>query len=334
MTLSARVVFSAGLVVVLALLAWLIVQPFLTYLLAAVLLAFVLRPLHARASDAVGSHLSAGLLVVGTVLAVLLPVGAFVFVVASDVSTLTEGETAIPALESVERLLRTRLGIDVELGGRFRTLAGQIPDLIAGQAPAIVGSGVHTVLGLLLLLFVEYYLLKDGPSLVQWIRGVAPLPDAVGRELFAAAEEMTWAVLKGHVLVAIAQGLVAGLGLLALGIPNAALWTLAMTFLALVPVIGVAPVIGGAIVYLLAEGRLFAAVGLAVYGLTVVALTDDYLRAFLVERHATSLHPAVILVGVFGAAVAFGPMGLFFGPVVLGLFKSSVDVFSRHYNLA
>ncbi len=333
MKLSARIVFSAGLVVVLGVLAWLIVQPFLTYLLAAVLLAFVLRPLHARASDALGSHVAAGSLVAGTTLAVLLPVGAFVAVVASDVAALSDSEAAIPALETVEAVLRARVGIDVELGGRFRRLAGQIPDLIAGQAPSIVGSGVHAVLGILLLLFVEYYLLKDGPALVSWIRSVVPLPDAVGRELFAAAEEMTWAVLKGHVLVAIAQGLVAGLGLLALGIPNAALWTLAMTFLALVPVIGVAPVLGGAAVWLLVEGRLLAAGALVVYGLTVVALTDDYLRAFLVERHAASLHPAVILVGVFGAAVAFGPMGLFFGPVVLGLFKSSVDVFTRHYNI-
>lgn len=333
MTRSVRVIFSAGLVVVLGALAWLIVQPFLTYLLAAVLLAFVLRPLHARASDAVGPHLASGLLVVGTVLAVLVPVSAFIALVASDVTSLSEAEAAIPALESIEALLRRRVGIDIELGGRFRSVAGQIPDLIAGQAPEIIGSGVHAVLGLLLLLFVEFYLLKDGPALVAWIRSVAPLPDAVGRELFSAAEEMTWAVLKGHVLVAIAQGLVAGLGLVVLGIPNAALWTLAMAFLALVPVIGVAPVLGGAAVYLLVQGRAPAAAGLVVYGLTVVALTDDYLRAILVERQAASLHPAVILVGVFGAAVAFGPMGLFFGPVILGLFKSSVDVITRYYNV-
>jgi predicted PurR-regulated permease PerM len=334
MTPSARVVFSAGLVVLLAVLAWLIVQPFLTYLLAAVLLAFVLRPIHRRLRDVVGQQVSSGLLVVGTVLAVLVPIGAFVVVVANDVAAISGGTAAIPALESVEGILRRRVGVGVELGERFRALAGQIPNLVAGQAPELLGSSVHAVLGLLLLLFVEYYLLKDGPALVGWIRRVAPLPESVGRELVSAAEEMTWAVLKGHVLVAIAQGLVAGLGLVVVGIPNAALWTLTMTFLALVPVIGVAPVLGGAAVYLFLQGRILAAGAVVVYGMTVVALTDDYLRAFLVERHAASLHPAVILLGVFGAAVAFGPMGLFFGPVVLGLFKSSVDVFNRHYDLA
>jgi predicted PurR-regulated permease PerM len=333
-TLSARAVFSAALVLVLAVLSALVVLPFLTYLLAAVLLAFVLYPLHRRLSERLDPRLSAGALVSATILVVVLPAVAAVGAALDDLRALAEGETGLPALESLETLLSRRFGLNVALQSRLQSIAQDLPQQIASQAPSLLGGGIEFLLGALLLLFVEYYLLKDGDALASWILSSVPLPVEVGRELFEAAESMTRAVLKGHVLVAIAQGLVAGVGLFVAGIPNAALWTVAMAFLALIPVIGVTPVLDGATLYLVVQGRIVAAVLLLGYGATVVALTDDYLRALLVERGSASLHPAVILVGVFGATIAFGPMGLFFGPVILGLLKVTVEVFEDHYGVA
>ncbi|MFC5972329.1 AI-2E family transporter [Halomarina salina] len=333
MSLNPRVAFSAAFVVVLGLLAFSIVQPFLSFLLAAVLLAFVLFPVHRRLSDQLSSPVSAGVLVSGTVLAVVVPIAAFAAVVAGDVAALADGNQALPGLESVEQVLRQQFGVQVQLRSRLRSIAGSLPGYLASAAPGLVRGGVHATLGVLLLLFVEYYLLKDGAALVSWVRSVVPLPDPVAEELAEATDQMTWAVLKGHVLVAAVQGFVAGVGLFVVGVPNAVLWTLVMMFLALIPVVGVAPVLGGGILYLVVQGNALGAGFVVVYGLTVVAITDDYLRAFLVDRHAASLHPAVILVGVIGAAVAFGPMGLFFGPVVLGVFKTSVDVFRDHFEM-
>lgn len=334
MTLSARAAFSAGLVLALGALSLLVVLPFLSYLLAAVLLAFVLTPIHRRLVDRLGPRLSAGGLVGGTLLVVLLPVAAAVGAALDDLRALAEGRTAMPALNAVERLLARRLGVDVSLQSRLQSAAADLPGQIASQVPSLLSGGVEFLLGVLLLLFVEYYLLKDGAALASWVLSSIPLPEAVARELFSAAEEMTWAVLKGHVLVAAVQGIVAGVGLFVAGIPNAALWTAVMAVLALVPVVGVAPVLGGAVLYLAVQGRVLAAALLVAYGATVVAITDDYLRALLVDRGSASLHPAVILVGVLGATLAFGPMGLFFGPVLLGLLKVTIEVFEAHYDVA
>jgi predicted PurR-regulated permease PerM len=57
----------------------------------------------------------------------------------------------------------------------------------------------------------------------------------------------------------------------------------------------------------------------------VVGLTDDYLRPFAVDRYA-KFNPAVILLGILGGTYAFGIMGLFFGPVVLGTLKAALRV--------
>ncbi|PSQ00033.1 hypothetical protein BRC94_06215 [Halobacteriales archaeon QS_5_70_17] len=202
---------------------------------------------------------------------------------------------------AVEDLLARRLGVNVSLQSRLQSVASDLPGQIASEAPSLLSGGVEFLLGVLLLLFVEYYLLKDGAALASWVLSTIPLPESGARELFSAAEEMTWAVLKGHVLVAAVQGVVAGVGLFVAGVPNAALWTAVMAVLALVPVVGVAPVLGGAVLSLAVQGRVLAAALLLAYGATVVAVTTD---------------------------------GLFFGPVILGLLKVTVEVFEDRYDVA
>jgi predicted PurR-regulated permease PerM len=128
------------------------------------------------------------------------------------------------------------------------------------------------------------------------------------------------------------QGVVAGVGLFVAGIPNATFWTIVMMVLAMVPIVGVAPVLGGATIYLAVEGRLLAAALLVVYGTSVVAITDDYLRALVIDKES-SLHSAVILLGVFGAAYFIGAIGLFVGPILLALFKATLEVFTDYYDV-
>ena len=121
-------------------------------------------------------------------------------------------------------------------------------------------------------------------------------------------------------------------GLFVLGIPNAIFWTVAMMFLAIIPIVGVAPVLGGAIIYLVAQGRFLEAVLLFVYGMTAVAVVDDYLRALVIDKES-SLHSGVILLGVLGAVYFLGAIGLFVGPIILALFKATVEVFSEYYRI-
>jgi len=126
------------------------------------------------------------------------------------------------------------------------------------------------------------------------------------------------------------QGIVAGIGLLIVGISNVVFWTMVMVVLELFPVVGVAGVLAPAALYLALTDRLLAAGFIVVYGLTAVAVVDDYLRALVVDRES-SLHSAAVIVGVFGGVYAFGVMGLFYGPVVLGLFQALIRLFSENY---
>ena len=328
--MKARTAFAAILVGVLAILSVLVVRPFLDYVLAAILLAFVLTPAQRRLASDVGPRIAAFALVTLTVALFVGPIGLFLRVALGDIGNLPSNVNELPTYQSVERVIEQVIG--VQIGTQFDQLLGNFTSALAERSSGLASAGVHFTLGVLLFLFLLYYLLKDGEKLVRWAKRVTPLPLAVQNELYAEAEEATWAVLKGHVFVATVQGFVSGLGLFALGVPNAAFWTVVMMFLAMVPIVGVAPVLGGATIFLVVNGRVFEAVLLVVYGMTVVAITDDYLRALVIDK-GSSLHSGVILLGVFGAAYFLGAIGIFVGPIILALFKETIEVFSEYYDL-
>ena len=324
---------SAFFVVLLAAFAYLVVSiiaPFSTYLLAAVLLAFLLFPAHRRLASTIGGRPSALLLVVAAVGGAGLSLVLLGLALPADASELSRTIEAVVTRTRIERRLEGLLGFDVPLGQLTADVPGRLARALVGDAPSIASAATHAFLGFVLLLFVVYYLLEDGRRLVEWTKRMLPLETEIVEELSREAYTTTWAVLKGHVLVALVQGVVAGVGLLIVGIPNVLFWTVVMVFLELFPIVGVAAVLGPAVLYLGLTGRLLAAGFLLVYGLTAVAVVDDYLRAFLVDRES-SLHSAVILVGVFGGVYAFGIMGLFYGPIVLGLSKVLVRLFDEHH---
>jgi predicted PurR-regulated permease PerM len=325
-----RTGFAIVLVGVLAVLSVLVVRPFLSYVLGAILLAFVLTPAQRRLAPRIGPQWSALALVSLTIVLVLGVVGVLLTLGVTEIESFPTSVEELPAFQPIENSIERRFGVQVPplLNRAFESITTGI----AERTSQVASAGIHAFLGVTLLFFLLYYLLKDGDEFVWWTKHVTPLPHDVQDELYEEAEEATWAVLKGHVFVAVVQGVVAGVGLFVAGIPNATFWTIVMMVLAMVPIVGVAPVLGGATIYLVAKGRLIAAALLVVYGMSVVAITDDYLRALVIDKES-SLHSAVILLGVFGAAYFIGAIGLFVGPILLALFKATLEVFTDYYDV-
>jgi len=112
-------------------------------------------------------------------------------------------------------------------------------------------------------------------------------------------------------------------GFVAVGFDNIAFWAVATFALSLLPIIGASIVWLPAVAYLLVVGDLPAAVGLFVYGTVVISGSDNVVRPLAMQRGA-DLNSGVLVVGIFGGLAVFGFVGLFVGPVVLGLGKALV----------
>ncbi|WP_459192914.1 AI-2E family transporter [Halosimplex sp. J119] len=325
-----RVGFFVALLAVFAYLLLLIVRPFLTALLAALLLAVLLAPVQRRLAPRVGEKIAAFGLVTVALAGVAVVVSLLAVTAPADLTDVSAVLDRMPASDTVQRRLEAVLGVDVPVASIVESVPRRVAELLFGDVSMLVSTTTDLFLGAVLFLFVLYYLLVDGDRLVEWIETRLPLEEEVADELHEEAHRTTWAVLKGHVFVAVVQGAVAGVGLFVVGLPDVVFWSFVMMVLELFPVIGVAGVLGPAVLYLGLQNRLLAAAFLAVYGLTAVAVVDDYLRARVVDRES-SLHSGTILVGVFGGVYAFGAMGLFYGPIVVGLFKTLVRVLDERY---
>jgi len=307
----------------------LIVLPFVQYVLAAALLAYVLAPLNERLRPTLGARLAPAVVMLIAAVAVLPPVAYLTLMVVRDLIALSEGDSGLETAE-IEATIRETTGREVDLAETVDALGGELLEILFADAAAIVAFGVEFSLGLALALFVVYYLLRDGDRFVEWLIGVAPMGDAVCTRLFAQIDDTTRGVVNGHLLVAVLQGLVGGLGLFVAGVPNAAFWTFAMIVLALLPLIGAFLVWGPAAAYLFAVGQSTAGAFLFVYGAIVVSLVDNYARPLVIDREA-ELNPAVIIIGVFGGTYALGVTGLFLGPIVLAVFAATIAAFDEEY---
>jgi len=307
-------------------------EPFLGYLLGTLVLGFVLYPLQKRLSPRVGERASALLIIIFTLLAVIIPFALTVNAAIDDAQNLDIdlNETQYFNSTELEEKIEDYTGRNIDIEQEIERVLENFTSSTIGSVSRVLNILTNVSIGLSISLFVLYYLLKDGSSFKAWLIDTTPIPENIQEELYQETNETTWAVVKGHVLVALIQGLIAGLGLYLVGIDNYAFWTFIMILLAFIPIIGAFIVWGPAGFYLIALGRTSAGIFLLLWGAVIVGLTDNFLRPLLVDR-GSKLHPAVILIGVIGGIYVFGAAGIFMGPVTLGVLKSALEVFKENY---
>lgn len=339
--------FLVLLIAILAGISLLIALPLLQYILAAGLIAFVLFPLHERILGTqlslgrftltIGPRTSAASLTLFAILALVIPLLILTLLLFQTVVAFLEDLGESELLEHIYRF-GEEFGLDRDVIDNF--LVSTIEqfdewidpgvDMLLDQALGWLDTSLRIGIGLLVLVFLLYYFLKDGRQFLDWLADVTPLHDDVRKRLLHEIDVVTWAVLKSHVFVAVLEGLLGGIGLYVLGVPNVAFWTIVMIIVSFLPAIGIWLVWFPAVGYLVMVDQTTAAILLLIYGITVLSVVDNYVRALLVDRDS-GVHPAVVLVGVIGGLYLFGILGLFLGPVLLAVFKAVLRVFGEEY---
>ncbi|MFN3295672.1 AI-2E family transporter [Caldimonas sp.] len=222
---------------------------------------------------------------------------------------------------------RLDLGDVAAVQDRLASAAAQISQFIATQALAIGQNTVHFVVSLGIMLYLLFFLLRDGQALSARIRQALPLDEAHKRDLLAKFATVIRATVKGNVVVAVTQGALGGLIFWILGIQGAVLWATLMAFLSLLPAVGASLIWGPVAIYFLATGSFVQAVVLIAFGVFVIGLVDNLLRPILVGKD-TKLPDYLVLVSTLGGMSIFGINGFVIGPLVAALFVAAWDLFT------
>jgi predicted PurR-regulated permease PerM len=183
------------------------------------------------------------------------------------------------------------------------------------------------LVGLTVMLYLLFFLLRDGNALVRKIRNAVPLDRMYKERLFNNFTTVIRATVKGNVLVALAQGALGGLAFWFLHVQAPLLWGVVMAFLSLLPAVGAAIVWAPVAVYFLATGAIWQGVFLIVFGVLVIGLVDNLLRPVLVGKD-TKMPDYVVLLSTIGGMALFGLNGFVIGPVIAALFIAAWDLFA------
>jgi Ca2+-transporting ATPase len=190
-----------------------------------------------------------------------------------------------------------------------------------GDAAKFIGGIGQYVVKLSVMLVMLFFCFRDGEEAVaQLQQGLVRFLGKYQHVYLRAAGYTTRAVVYGLVLAALGQGILAGFGYAFAGVRAPVMFGAVTALLALVPM-------GATLVWaplglgLIATEHLWQGIGLLLWGVLVVSTVDNVIRPLVISG-ASRVPFLIVMFGVLGGLSAFGPIGLFLGPVILAVLLS------------
>lgn len=201
-----------------------------------------------------------------------------------------------------------------------------IINIIASLGASLAGFFTNS----LVVLAIMYVLLSryKRPG-QQDILDIVPFPAEITQLFLDKIDLMISAMFKGIFLIAIVQGAAMGLVFWVAGVRYVIFLTLLSMFLSLVPFIGISLLAWPIGLLLIFTGNVWQGVFIIAAFILVVANIDTVLRPYLVPKEAY-LNPALVILSVFGGLGVMGFVGIFYGPVIMILLITSIDVYSKY----
>ncbi|RPH80648.1 MAG: AI-2E family transporter [Nitrospiraceae bacterium] len=351
--MSKRQLFTVTFLLVFLLLLWelgLILRPFFSPILWAVILATTTYPVYTRLLARVGhrGNVAAGIMTGGVL---------FMAVVPASYGMILAGQQGVEAYAQASEWLKeghlNNLGGVLAkvpgVGGLSQELVGRLIVTSSGQVEASLlegGKAVSTFLlsqgvdfarnalflatDFLIMLFTLFFVFRDGPHTCGTILRAIPLEEEHKAKIFERLNTTMKAVVRGTLLTAVAQGATAGVTYYLLGVPFSVFLGALSGLLSLLPVGGTAIVWAPVALYLLLSGAVAKGVILIGVGAGLVGLMDNLLQPLLVGGKAR-LPVLPLFLASLGGLAYFGFLGLFLGPVLLAVVLVTFVIYQEEY---
>jgi predicted PurR-regulated permease PerM len=309
-----------------------VLYPFFSALLWAAILAYTTWPIYRKLQVqlGLGRLAAAGSMVGCTAVVVVLPLALAAPGGAGDVAQIEHAVQGALArgLPGSPAWLYEVPAVGATLGALWDAWAADLSAMAAFFRPyfgiaAQFGLGLllglaNGVLLFLLSLFAAFFVYASGERLAQFLslivhRIAGPSADRLIEVTGATVRGVVYGILG----TAAVQGALTAIGLYVCGVPRAALLGVIAGGLAVLP-IGAPLVWIPSALWLIGTGKTLWGIGLLVYGTVIVGGADTLIRPLFISRGA-QLPFLLTMLGVLGGAMAFGLLGIFLGPVLLGV---------------
>jgi predicted PurR-regulated permease PerM len=317
-----------------------IFTPFFGAMTWAAFLAFLLLPLNIRWRRFFrGKGIAAGVLTILAPIVILLPLSALSIEFFPQISGLLQmlqkaaAQWDIKSFSDLQQfpvIARANAWLELHTG----LSAGQVQGwLVAGTqhvlqtAAGVSGSfflgALDSLLSFAIMLFLLFFFLQDGDTMLDRARRLIPLDEARTNRLFQQLSAVTRAIVFGTSMTALMQGVLIDVGFVVAGLPSPVVFGVLAALLSMLPIGGSAFIWVPATLWLFIDGHWGYGIFMLCWGLMLVGI-DNVVRPILISGRA-KISPLAVFVGVMGGIPAFGAIGIIAGPVVLSLVLALIE---------
>jgi len=335
-------------IVVALVIGFLFLQPFLSLILLAILLAFFTYPIYKKLLKKLNGREGLAAFLTTCVLAIILIVPTFfIFAVAAaqainlvdtlDINNIVSSPSNLENeflafVENINKLIESTVGVSQPIS--TESLSSFINDTLPSIVSAIADSILSLIasipaffMNLIIFLFVYIGVLTNAKELLKVAQGLSPFDDDVTKLYFKRVGLMANGMLKGQFLIALMQGLATSIGLAIVGLENYFFFFfIIFTFMSLIPLgAGIITIPMGIIAILL--GYVWQGVVILANHFVVVTNIDN-IRPRFVPKEA-QMQAALTILAAFSGVAMFGLLGVIYGPVIMIILVTTIETYLK-----
>ncbi len=326
-------------------LTYIIIKPYIGAIIMSFLAAIIYRPVYLKLLKWCKGYISISILLtlIALVLSLLVPLLLIANITirqslefTQDISGLVNNNniTLLHLISQMNIFLTSIPFIDFQITEttlieNIQTTIGPISGYLANNALNIGTSSVQFITQAIVFVSLLITILPIMPTLFQIIKDLSPLDDQLDQKYIFRITSMARAMVRGVFVIALAQGVAAGIFLAIGGVPYVAFWTLLCIIFALLP-LGVNVITVPAGITLIVFGSIWQGILILIGGLVIISNIDTFLRPMLVPKEA-SLNPALVLIGALGGLNIFGFLGVIYGPVIMIFLVTTIEIYLEFY---
>jgi predicted PurR-regulated permease PerM len=328
-------------------LAYIVLRPFVDILIIGVVLAALFQPVQRRVARLCGNRTTLAALITTGLIFFCLIIPVFFFlgsllaqgvqsvnalqakVTTTDFNALFSHEAIAPYLEWVKEHLPFLDIKKLALQANLLSISKNAGQLLLDSGTTILGNVFVVTMNFVILIFVLFFLIRDGEAMLVYTRYLLPLSTDQENRIFRQLDDVSKSVILGAFVIALAQGAAGGLGLFIVGI-KPFFWGCMMGFASLIPVVGTAIIWLPVSIYLMLTGQWEWGLFLIGWGAVVVSSIDSIIRPILMQNRS-KMSTFWVFLAIIGGIKFFGALGILYGPLILGFAMVMLTLYGEDY---
>ena len=273
--------------------------------------------------------LTAAVLMLLSFLIILLPILLVINMLTSKIAFAMEhSQEVVTSLQTYIEKIESQYKIQILTDANLE----KITTWGSNTVPKILASTFDTILSIVIMYFILYFMLVDGRKMESNFYDWVPLKDENTMLLRKELNSMVYSNAIGIPLIAILQGIVGLVGYLILGVDEPWFWFVITCITAMLPVLGAAMAYIPVSLLFFAGGQSGRGLIMLLYGFGIIGTVDNLFR-FWVLRRIGDVHPLITGFGVIIGVSLFGFIGLIFGPILISLFLVLIKIYASEFNI-